>query len=407
MTVYVVSSPARLLIVLRDARVSRTVLLASLMAAVLFFCQAVWPRYALACVRHAVDAGRSLQLGEDVDCSFSRVSLLGPDGSWAVQEEEFVIELRNVSVADQAGRWAVVLETGGSPRAAVVLAAFPDRSEADALAAQLGAFLASTLDERHEGELLRFRLTSDASWVAGVVAGFLLAAAAALAVLVPSGREALEMSASTGTATLSWGGIVPLWVRHRSFPIERVARVLVATDTGAILDAGDDASASRVGRLRVDVADVVSGRKDEIWLGPSRRAGDASVSLGVLGGSGAGCCAAGPSLLDVSRRCGLWLRAYAETGAGTPGGGVPQAGCSDAEDGVLGRQRRGSVLVPPAPSGSGDCVVCRADRPSVALQPCLHLCLCGGCARGVANGRILTCPICRAAIESTLRLQLV
>ena len=446
------SSPARFAAVFVNGSLVRTTLLVGLASALLFACQALWPRFALTCVRHPADSTvaptheRALgqRAPEDVDCSFARVSLLGPDGSWAVQDETFFLELRNATVVREGTRWAVQLLTGGQPRSAVELAAFSERAEADALAGQLAAFLAATRDPKHAGDLLRFTLTSDTSWAVGLAAGALLGVAAALAVLVRSGRHSLELSASTGTATVVRSGLVPLCAAHRSVPLERLVRVAVASA------GGEAASSARGTLLRLEVGDAVSGTRESIDVGVGSSLGAESVALGLP------CCKVRCSLQEVVRACGSWIRAYAETGMGTdaplpsaveePGEGVvfargaqrrggaalvgTAAAATDFEDPDLGSLTAlaeqgesdsgvtgaGAALtgageapptVAPSPAGEDACVICKSQRPCVALVPCRHLCLCAVCARSVSNGRLARCPVCRADVASTLRVMLI
>jgi Ankyrin repeats (3 copies)/Zinc finger, C3HC4 type (RING finger) len=64
---------------------------------------------------------------------------------------------------------------------------------------------------------------------------------------------------------------------------------------------------------------------------------------------------------------------------------------------ALLQSHRRVVSVAAAAVGSGDqCVVCRDACASHALVPCGHRCVCGKCAR------LTVCPICRAAVRSTL-----
>jgi len=46
-----------------------------------------------------------------------------------------------------------------------------------------------------------------------------------------------------------------------------------------------------------------------------------------------------------------------------------------------------------------ECVVCMAKPPSHVLIPCGHLCLCMACSVALEQ-----CPICRAHVQSTMRV---
>ena len=42
-----------------------------------------------------------------------------------------------------------------------------------------------------------------------------------------------------------------------------------------------------------------------------------------------------------------------------------------------------------------ECVVCRDARPSKALLPCGHVCLCAACCQRSQDSTMLACPMCR------------
>ena len=51
------------------------------------------------------------------------------------------------------------------------------------------------------------------------------------------------------------------------------------------------------------------------------------------------------------------------------------------------------------------CCVCHAERPTHALIPCGHKCLCQACSSdAVLQGLGLNCPVCRQEIESSYRI---
>ena len=52
------------------------------------------------------------------------------------------------------------------------------------------------------------------------------------------------------------------------------------------------------------------------------------------------------------------------------------------------------------------CVVCLVEPKSHLITPCGHKCVCATCATRVAlaAGRVSTCPICRAKVESVVRV---
>ena len=52
------------------------------------------------------------------------------------------------------------------------------------------------------------------------------------------------------------------------------------------------------------------------------------------------------------------------------------------------------------------CVVCLVEPKSHLITPCGHKCVCATCATRVAPaaGRVSTCPICRAKVESVVRV---
>jgi len=54
-----------------------------------------------------------------------------------------------------------------------------------------------------------------------------------------------------------------------------------------------------------------------------------------------------------------------------------------------------------APSGVVPCCVCLHARPSVAILPCRHLCLCKSCHRKL---RSATCPLCRGPVNEIVEL---
>jgi len=50
------------------------------------------------------------------------------------------------------------------------------------------------------------------------------------------------------------------------------------------------------------------------------------------------------------------------------------------------------------------CVVCVNHTKEVVFLPCGHLCMCSGCMEREGGARVRDCPMCRRAIESTVRV---
>lgn len=61
----------------------------------------------------------------------------------------------------------------------------------------------------------------------------------------------------------------------------------------------------------------------------------------------------------------------------------------------------GTVIATPADAMGEDkeCCICLDEQKSHAFVPCGHMAVCGQCARGLTQ-----CPMCRRAIESTIRV---
>jgi hypothetical protein len=55
---------------------------------------------------------------------------------------------------------------------------------------------------------------------------------------------------------------------------------------------------------------------------------------------------------------------------------------------------------------STECVVCLTATRDTAIVPCLHMCLCMECANILRSQPNSRCPICRAAVQSLLQIQL-
>ena len=51
------------------------------------------------------------------------------------------------------------------------------------------------------------------------------------------------------------------------------------------------------------------------------------------------------------------------------------------------------------------CVVCLSGDSTHALVPCGHVCVCGTCL-GAVVGRERRCPMCRATVDSSMRVYL-
>jgi hypothetical protein len=324
--------------------------------AVLLVCRQFWPRYSLSCIRHPSEA-RPGGVLEDVDCSFQRVRTLAADGSWAVQAEGYFLELKNVTVHKDGTRWSVTLNAGTIGKR-VDLAAFATEEDAQALAKPLEAFIASCEDVKHRDQTLVYSISSDSSWTAGVPGIVALVAAVGIMLGFRPGREVLELSASTGTASLTQSSLAGAFVAARSFPLERVIRVGIAPtaallppqagDSGALMppphsapvlaaaatpghtprpqpSAAGGSQGRELVRMYLEVMDAVTGEGAVMWRGPAALRDDADVSVPpcrALSGGG-GCLAtrnrefaAGVTLADAAAAANHWLRSYADTGVG-------------------------------------------------------------------------------------------
>jgi hypothetical protein len=61
----------------------------------------------------------------------------------------------------------------------------------------------------------------------------------------------------------------------------------------------------------------------------------------------------------------------------------------------------------PAPHPDAEetmCVVCFDAPKDHIIVPCGHMCVCASCAQQVAKTRTPTCPVCRAAIQQTVKV---
>ena len=67
-------------------------------------------------------------------------------------------------------------------------------------------------------------------------------------------------------------------------------------------------------------------------------------------------------------------------------------------------ERRGRASASAAAEEGAACVVCLDAAKDCALMPCRHLCVCAACAEDLLRAHPACCPICRAAIESSIRL---
>jgi hypothetical protein len=55
-----------------------------------------------------------------------------------------------------------------------------------------------------------------------------------------------------------------------------------------------------------------------------------------------------------------------------------------------------------------ECVVCMSEARDTMVLPCRHMCLCSGCATAVMAQADASrkCPVCRAEMQSLLRLEI-
>lgn len=405
--------------------------------AVLLVVRQFWPRYALSCIRHPSEA-RPGGVLEDVDCSFQRVSTIAPDGSLAMQSESYFLELKNVTVHMDGTRWTIALNEGTAGKR-VNLAAFATENEAQAAAKPLDAFLASCQDPKHRDATLTFSISSDSSWTAGGAGIAALIAALGMILGLKPGHEVLELSASTGTATLTQSSLAGAFVASRSFPLERVVRVgiapaasilpprfgsresLVPAPRGPAAEAASPLSAGVAGspaaaaagrspaagdagrvesavRLYLEVMDAVTGEGALLWFGPAALQDDADVSMSPCRALSCGSqgCSAGPggwgaggvTLADAAAAANHWLRSYVETGVGAAAeehASSSRAGQTAAE-GTTIRLRRGSAsrLLAPGTAGGaagGDAGAAREGEDGGCADPS------SGCARNQLRGQ--------------------
>ena len=75
------------------------------------------------------------------------------------------------------------------------------------------------------------------------------------------------------------------------------------------------------------------------------------------------------------------------------------------------KAQRQAAPPPPAQHGQPDggtvpeCVICLGERPTHAFVPCGHRCICSECSEiGLQAGGIRTCAVCRAEVESIIRV---
>ena len=66
---------------------------------------------------------------------------------------------------------------------------------------------------------------------------------------------------------------------------------------------------------------------------------------------------------------------------------------------ALGQELQQFRTNPPPAGGANECVLSMENNVEVAFVPCGHLCVCVGCATGLAQ-----CPICRHDVERELRV---
>ena len=74
-----------------------------------------------------------------------------------------------------------------------------------------------------------------------------------------------------------------------------------------------------------------------------------------------------------------------------------------AEDKAVEKASSGDKDASGEDSGNQECCVCLAEKKSVVLLPCRHMCVCVAC--GLDNEQLLTkCPMCRTAIEHRIKV---
>jgi hypothetical protein len=417
----VVSSPTRFLIASTSTHTVRTAIFCGAVGLLLAVLQAWWPRYSLACIRHPVDAPHSLlardlvRVYEDVDCQFSRISWFDVTGAFSLQWLSTSIELQNVTIVHTGPMYNVELDDG---QEFIVLQSFGSLREAQALEGSVREFLLATQRPDLANRLLRVTVGQDSSWVVALV-GYSLLCLFVLLLTCARAREFLELSATSGTATVGSHAAIPLFRSPlRSFPLERFVRVVVVS-----------AGSRDEWAMECQLHDSISGRTESFLFGPHRRGQrpsdmDASASLRIV--EKAPSCSRelawacwdtsvhgpGGNLEAAAAAANRWLLTYAETGVGaeTAAPVIPSAL----------RERRLSEassdrepLVPASPAGEtsrvhpSTCVICRDLPPNTALEPCRHLCLCSHCGKSFSAGRLRRCPVCRVEIVSLLKLQLV
>jgi len=244
-------------------------------------------------------------------------------------------------------------------------------------------------------------------------------AAVAEALRFPAGKHVVSFPPSSNQA-LDISGLSELHLHHsarlRYFPL-----VVVLEEDGAPVGAEEEEEEEKKdhhARAPVETNDgSLRVRRLTSYFTLQRRSGAAG------GGSGGGALVAKLVSQTVSLSNGQRYAVNeiysgagdepvvsAASGAGAAAAGA-DAGESSAGTVVANLPRSASALPSPnANAGSGssslvsECVVCLIEGKDTAILPCRHLCLCGDCARIIKRQSPPRCPVCRAQVESTVRI---
>jgi hypothetical protein len=58
---------------------------------------------------------------------------------------------------------------------------------------------------------------------------------------------------------------------------------------------------------------------------------------------------------------------------------------------------------PTVAAAPGTCCICLDKPPTHLFAPCLHKCICDGCARRAGSKKLEACPICRTAVTGLVK----
>ena len=146
-------------------------------------------------------------------------------------------------------------------------------------------------------------------------------------------------------------------------------------------------------------------RRRDVGIAPAEDAGHETTQIRELGGQQAE--AGGALGLEHAATVSADTTFVADGRVGTFSYYVPPANASlrPLTGGSEELVRSEHVATASSAQQTSACVVCLSGDSTHALVPCGHVCVCGTCL-GAVVGRERRCPMCRATVDSSMRVYL-